>query len=295
LNNNKIENKYMKIINKSFASFLVAFTVIAFGLVGTSPVRAQTSPDLGDADSYSVLAGSEVTNTSTATTMNFNLGISPSIGVPPHYSNFPPGVVGPPGVIHDADAHAALAQAANTALFTSIDQPCDTTYGGVQDLTLVSPLPAGVYCSTGSFILTGNLTLSGSGVWIFKSASTIITSPGSSVTGGDPCDIWWRAVSSVTLDTTTSFRGNVLALTAITMNTGATLAGRAMTQTAEVTLDDNVITTASCITPAAEEEEDEEELEDTGANTYLYLLAGTISVAGAYILFKLTRTKEKEL
>lgn len=212
-------------------------------------VSAATSPSLGAAASYSVLAGSAVTNTVTATTAQGDLGISPSIGVPPHYTNFPPGIVGPPGTIHDADASAAAAQAANTALFTAIDQGCDTTYAGVQDLTLVSPLAPGVYCSTGSFILTGNLTLTGSGVWIFKSASTIITSPGSSVTGGDACNVWWRAVSSVTLETTTSFKGNVLALTAITMKTGATLNGRAMAQTAAVTLDSNTITMPVCAVP----------------------------------------------
>ena len=150
------------------------------------------SPSLGAAASYSVLAGSIVTNTG-PTTMPGNLGISPSIGVPPHFTGFPPGIVGPPGVIHDADADAAAAQADATAAFTFLDQGCDTTYAGVQDLTLVSPLGPGTYCAD-AFILTGNLTLSGSGVWIFKSASTLTTSSNSSVTGGDPCNVWWRLV-----------------------------------------------------------------------------------------------------
>lgn len=83
-------------------------------------------------------------------------------------------------------------------------------------------------------------------VYIFRSAATIITSPGSSVTGGGACNVWWRAVSSVTLDTTTSFKGNILALTSITMNTGATLAGRALARNAAVTLQSNTITSATC-------------------------------------------------
>lgn len=220
---------------------IVAFFMTLF----VSPVFAATSATLAEADSYSVL-GDSVTCTGSST-VERNVGSSPGSSI----TGFPsPCVVGPPGVTHSADASAALAQADNTAAFTFIDQGCDVTYGGVQDLTLVSPLVAGTYCSTGSFILTGNLTLTGTGVWIFKSASTIITSPGSSVTGGDSCDIWWRAVSSVTLDTTTSFRGNVLALTSITMNNGATLDGRVMAQTAAVTLDSNVITTDTCIAPA---------------------------------------------
>jgi hypothetical protein len=204
----------------------------------------QTSPSLGAVESYSVLAGSIVTNTGN-TTMPGDLGISPSIGVGPHYTGFPPGIVGPPGAIHDADAHAGLAQAANTAAFTVLDQGCDTTYAGVQDLTLVSPLGPGVYCAD-AFILTGNLTLTGSGVWIFKSAATLTTSSGSSVTGGDPCNVWWRVVSSATLGTNTSFIGNILALTDINLLTGASLNGRALAQTGQVTLDDNTITGPIC-------------------------------------------------
>jgi hypothetical protein len=191
------------------------------------------SPTLGAVASYSVLAGSIVTNTG-ATTMPGDLGISPSIGVPPHYTGFPPGVVGPPGEIHDADAHAAAAQADNTAAFGFLDQNCDVTYAGVQDLTLVSPLGPGVYCAD-AFLLTGNLTLSGSGVWIFKSAATLTTSSNSSVTGGDPCNVWWRLVSSGTLGTGTTFIGNILALTDINLQTNASLNGRALAQTGQVT------------------------------------------------------------
>src|SRR5947199_170032 len=84
--------------------------------------------------------------------------------------------------------------------------------GGAGDLTTTVPagVAPGVYCSTSSFSLSGNLNLTGSGVWIFKTVSTLITLPGSSVTGGDPCDVWWRIGSSATLDTTTSFIGNIL-------------------------------------------------------------------------------------
>ena len=207
--------------------------------VSASRVEA-ISPSLGNAASFSVLAGTTVTNTG-PTTMPGDLGVSPGAAV----VGFPPGIVGPPGIIHAGDANAAAAQADSTAAFTSLDQSCDTTYPGVQDLTLVSPLNPGTYCAT-AFTLTGNLTLSGSGVWIFKSASTLITSPGSSVSGGDPCNVWWRVGSSATLDTTTSFIGNILALTSIALNTNASLDGRALAQTGAVTLDSNVITGPNC-------------------------------------------------
>ncbi len=200
---------------------------------------AALSPTLGAVASYSVLAGSIVTNTGPSA-ISGNLGISPSIGVPPHFTGFPPGAVGPPGTIHDADEDAAAAQADNTAAFAFLDQGCDTTFAGVQDLTLVSPLGPGTYCAD-AFLLTGNLTLSGSGVWIFKSAATLTTSAGSSVTGGDPCNVWWRLVSSADIGAGSSIIGNILALTSINLQTGATLSGRALAQTGAVTLDNNQI------------------------------------------------------
>jgi cell division septation protein DedD len=212
-------------------------------VVSARPLAA-ISPSLGAAESYSVLAGSIVTNTG-PTTISGDLGISPGIGEPPHFTGFPPGVVGPPGEIHDADTEAAAAQADATAAFTFLDQGCDTTYAGVQDLSLVSPLEPGTYCAD-AFILTGNLELSGSGVWIFKSAATLTTSSNSSVTGGDPCNVWWRLVSSGTLGTGTTFIGNILALTDIHLQTGASLNGRVLVQTGQVTLDSNTITGPIC-------------------------------------------------
>lgn len=204
------------------------------------------SPTLGAAGSYSVLAGSTVTNTGPSTVQG-DLGVSPGSAV----TGFPPGQVGPPGTIHAADANAAAAQADNVAAFTFLDQGCDTTYAGVQDLTLVSPLGPGVYCAD-AFLLTGNLTLSGSGVWIFKSTATLTTSSNSSVTGGDPCNVWWRLVSSGTLGTGTQFIGNILALASITVQTGANLNGRALAQTGQVSLDTNNIAGPFCAAAATD-------------------------------------------
>jgi hypothetical protein len=232
---------------QKYLTILIILIMTSLLLAGPSSVVSARwlqaiSPTLGAVASYSVLAGSIVTNTG-PTTMSGNLGISPSIGVPPHYTGFPPGSVG--GTIHDADTEAAAAQADATAAFTFLDQGCDKTYAGVTDLSLASPLGPGTYCAD-AFILTGNLTLSGSGVWIFKSASTLTTSSNSSVTGGDPCNVWWRLVSSGTIGTGTTFIGNILALADISLQTGASLNGRALAQTGQVTLDSNIITGPIC-------------------------------------------------
>jgi Ice-binding-like len=245
---------------RAFRSLLLSLPLLIASVV-VMPVptaNAATSPTLGAAGSYSVLAGQTVTNTH-FTTMPGDLGVSPGAGPASAPTGFPPGVVGPPGTIHFADFNAAQAQAANTAAFLFIDQtPCDPSFGfgsGPVDLT-GKTLGPGVYCAD-AFTLTGTLTLlGGSGVWIFKSASTLITTdsaPGGQVhprvVGGDPCNVWWREVSSAVLDTNTTFEGNILASTSITLKTGATLNGRALAQTGAVTLDTNTITGSACLTP----------------------------------------------
>lgn len=129
-------------------------------------------------------------------------------------------------------------------VFTFLNQGCDITYPGVRDLVGEILVP-GVYCAT-AFRLSGTLTLSGSGVWIFKSASDLITSGTANVVGGDPCNVWWRVVSSATLGANTSLIGSILAATSISLQAGARLNGRALAQTGSVTLDNNTFTGPIC-------------------------------------------------
>ena len=105
-------------------------------------------------------------------------------------------------------------------------------------------LSPGVYTvPAGTTNLTGTLTLNGQGnlnaFWVFQMPSTLITSPGSVVNvinTGAGAGLYWNVGSSATLDTTTSFEGNILALTSITLDTGATdQCGRALAHTGAVT------------------------------------------------------------
>lgn len=247
------EAKYKMHKLKYLSILIIMLTLLSLAgpsfIVSARPLGA-TSPTLGAAGSYSVLGAETVTNTG-STTMTGDLGTSPGSAI----TGFPPGIVGPPGVLRSV-VDAGLAQIDNTAAFTTLDQPCTQTYAGVQDLTLVSPLVPGVYCAD-AFLLTGNLTLSGSGVWIFKSASTLTTSAGSSVTGGDPCNVWWRLVSSGSqLGPNTALIGNILASTSIALQTGSSVNGRLLVQTGAVTLDANTIFGPICAAPIAEEDTD---------------------------------------
>jgi hypothetical protein len=74
---------------------------------------------------------------------------------------------------------------------------------------------------------------------------------------GQACNVFWQVGSSATLGTTTRFAGSILALTSITLQTGATLSGRALAQTGTVTLASSVVSVCSLaqippvISPAA--------------------------------------------
>ncbi len=230
----------MKNLKKYLLLQLLA-VVCALGVLGPAKALAATSPTLVGASGYSVLGGAAVTCTGSTTTSGA-VGVSPGSSI----TGFPsPCTAG--GGTQNNNASAIAAQADALTAFGTLNQTCDHSYGA-QDLTLLSPLTPGVYCSTSAFTLSGNLTLTGSGVWIFKTVSTIITSPGSSVTGGDPCNVWWRIGSSATLGTTTSFLGTIIAQNGTNaMNSGATLNGRLLgLSAATVTLNANTITGPTC-------------------------------------------------
>lgn len=222
-----------------------------FIFIPPAKTYAATSPSLETAAAYSILAGSAVTNTG-ATTISGDVGISPGTE-PPNYTGF--GTVTLGGTIHDADGAALTAQADKNTAYTALaSQGCDTDYGAVTKDLAGETLVPGVYCAN-SFHLTGTLTLNGSAsdVWIFKSASDLILTGGTAVKvlftgGGQPCNVWWRVVSTATFDANSALVGNILADTSITFAAGASLDGRALARTAEVTLSSNSITGPTCVT-----------------------------------------------
>ena len=216
----------------------------------SSPVQAASAQtvNLGTAASFAVLAGSTVTNTGYSTIVG-NLGVYAGTSV----TGFPPGMV-TGGTIHKADGVAKQAQSDNTAAYLSLKgQSCPATNALTgKDLGGLT-LKAGVYCFTSSAQLTGKLTLDAQGVsnalFIFQIGSTLTTASSSSVVminGGNPCNVFWQVGSSTTLGTTTAFAGNVLALTSITLDNGASVSGRVLAQTAAVTMITNNIDSSMC-------------------------------------------------
>jgi len=207
------------------------------------------SPAVAQLSSFGVLGGSTVTNTG-VTSVNGNVGVSPGSAI----TGFPPGVL-TGGSIHAGDTAAAQAQAALRTLYNQLaGMPCDTDLTG-QDLGGLTLTP-GVYCFDSSAQLTGTLILNGAGnsaaTFIFKMGSTLTTASASSVSlinGASSCGVAWQVGSSATLGTGTGLAGNIVALTSITLNTAASLNGRALAQNGAVTLDTNRVT--FCTGPAS--------------------------------------------
>ncbi|HEX7395439.1 MAG TPA: ice-binding family protein [Anaerolineaceae bacterium] len=227
---------------------LVISLSLAGGSFDVSAFPLAIAPGLGTVTSYAVLAGSTATNTG-STVVNGDLGVSPGSA----FTGFPPGIVVPPGTIHAANAVALQAQNDLTTAYNGLtNQACDVNLTG-QDLGGLTLTP-GVYCYDSSAQLTGTLTLNAQGdpnsVFVFQIGSTLTTASNSSVlitNGGSACNVFWQVRTSATLGTTTAFQGNILALTSITLNTGAGIVpGRALARNGAVTMDTNDISIEMC-------------------------------------------------
>jgi Ice-binding-like len=226
----------------------VPIAVAAVVVAAQSGASAAQSPvGLGTASAFAVLAGTTVTNTGPSVVTG-DLGVSPGTAV----TGFPPGTV--LGAQHDADAVALQAQSDLTTAYN--DAAGRTPPVSVSGDLVGKTLTPGVYKSTSSLGLTGTVTLNGEGdpgaVFIFQVASTLITGSASHVdlTGGaQACNIFWQVGSSATLGTHSTFAGNVLALTSISVETGTTVDGRVLARNGQVSLDDNTITRANCTIP----------------------------------------------
>jgi hypothetical protein len=211
----------------------MAALALLVALPGNAQAAAVPVP-LGTAASFVVLAGAGVTNTG-PTTLHGDLGTFPTTTI-----------TGAPvvtGTNHHGDA---VTQRAKTALVTAYnvaagEGPTSPIAGDLTGRTLTR----GVYNSASSIGLTGRLTLSGSGPFVFQAGTTLTTGSGSQINlinGARSCNVFWQIGSSATLGTGSRFVGTIMALSSITATTGATVVGRLLARNGAVTLDTNVIT-----------------------------------------------------
>lgn len=229
---------------------------LIFGLamvVSFAPRNAtagQAPLDLGEASRFAVLAASEITSVPTSAIIG-DVGLSPAArskiaGLT---------LVEVTGSIFAADdggavavmltkAQGDLTTAYNDAAGRSLN-PVDVANADLGGQTLAP----GLYKSSGTLGITGNLTLDAQGdptaVFIFQIASVLTTASGSQVIligGANEANIYWQVGTSAVLGTTTRFKGTIMADQSISLASGATLDGRALARIGAVTLEANAIT-----------------------------------------------------
>ena len=235
-----------------YVPVLVALSLVALMVVAAVSMAAQAPVNLGTTSSFAVLAGETITNTG-PTTIYGDVGLYAGTAFTGQAS------VTLHGALHLTDA---VAQQAQVDLVTAYDDAAGrtpvTTIATELGGTTKDP---GVYVSEeGPFEITGTLTLNAHGdpnaVFIFKSASSLITASGSNVrliNGARFCRVFWQVTSSVTLGTDSHFVGHIFALTSITVERGATVQGQLLARNGSVTLDTNTIRNEFCatITPSS--------------------------------------------
>jgi hypothetical protein len=228
----------------------VGIALAVSGVLASAPMAQAAgppAPGLGVAGSFAVLAGDGILmNGPTMITGDIGSFPAPTIGFGSLTLN---------GINHGADAVTQGAKTDLTAAYTAAaaSGPTIPVVGDLGGQTLTP----GVYNSASSLALTGTLTLAGtsSDVWIFQAGSTLTTASLSSVAfagGATPCNVFWQVGGSATIGAGSAFKGTIVALTSITLATGASIDGRVLARDGAVTLDTNTITNScSAAAPAS--------------------------------------------
>lgn len=236
---------------KNLAGIALANDYVWTFNTGTSII---TNPivNLASAARFGILSGVGISNNAGFSEIhNMDVGISP--GVRSSITGFPPAII-VNGAIYASDDSAPLGIAAmlieakqdltNAYLFAEgASSPAPATVSGdIGGLTLAP----GIYKSTSTLLIqSGDVTLDAQGdanaVWIFQIASDFTTVGGAGgnviLSGGAQAkNIFWQTGSSATIGDYTIFKGNILALTSITMNSHATAEGRMLARNGSVVM-----------------------------------------------------------
>jgi Ice-binding-like len=161
------------------------------------------------------------------------------------------------GIIYTVDNYGPACRLINASMLTTAVHNMEAAYtdaagrsnpdflnlgaGSIGGLTLTP----GLYKWTSAVVIPTNVTISGgpNDVWIFQVAGTLTMSSAVRITltgGAQAKNIFWQAAGAVTFGTTSHFEGNILGQTGINLQTGASINGRMLAQTA-VTLQMNTV------------------------------------------------------
>ncbi|MDP1676452.1 MAG: ice-binding family protein [Bacteroidota bacterium] len=229
-------------------------TVRSFTTWNVTPTTPLLPVTLGMTDRFAILSYAGITNIG-PTSIIGDVGVSPLAGS--YMTGF--GISNVVGTIYAVDATGPSGSVVFPSMLTQAMVDLTTAFndaagrtvdpigvsGNLGGLTLYS----GLYKSTGSLeISSGDLTLDAQGdtsaVWIFQIASSFDMTSGRQVFlsgGAKASNIFWQMGSAATFGTTAVMKGTIMAYTTITFATGASLEGRALARTADITLQSNTI------------------------------------------------------
>ncbi len=245
----------LKVMNRGHSTFAAILLVLALQAPRDTLWAAMPElVDLRSAARFVLLAGTAITSTGGGT-LQGDLGTSPITGaaITGLTTAQVAGIIytvdgtGPTGSVMDPDLLAlAKADLALAYLDAEGRAPATPILGGA----LAGTWLPGLYKDNGtpaSLGLTGTMVLDAQGdpdaVWIFQSGSTLITEIDSRIiltNGAQSRHVFWLVRSSATLKGGSVFKGTILALTAITLDAGAALKGRALAQNTAITFNGNL-------------------------------------------------------
>jgi hypothetical protein len=233
---------------------LAGIFLLVFGLGLAAPMAAlaATTPSLGAATTYGILASTYTDDTPSATTINGGVGFTTGpiqntiLGTQVNYGS------GVPYSIAGTDEGSALSVlAAEPCTFNfigAVDLSTDTTHSS--STGVYAP---GVYCSTGAMDVGGPITLNGGGTYIFIPDGALTSDPGSVITlsgGASACDVFWTPTAATTLGANTTFAGTDIDDSGVTIGANATWLGRALAFGGTITTNTDTVTVPTCTAPA---------------------------------------------
>ncbi len=210
--------------------------------------------DLGGAAIYTILSKTGISTTG-ITTVTGNIGVSPNAAV--GITGF--GLIMDPSNVFSKSSPSTLVSgnvyAADYAVPTPVnistavsdmENAFTTANGkvtsvitelGAGDITGMTLAPGLYKWGTGLLISASGVTLTGGAndTWIFQIGQGLTVADGANIIlagGAKASNIYWTTASDAVIGSTVHFNGNILSQTKITVNTGATVTGRLLGQTA---------------------------------------------------------------
>ena len=248
--------KQNKILSNIFVYIMALVVMVSISAFSVN--AAQLPVNLGTAGNYVILAKSGISTTGTTSIVG-NIGVSPidstaitGFGlIMDSLNEFSTSSL-VTGKIYAADYAPPTPAVMTTAVSDMEIAYTDAAGRTLPDYTELGAgnidgmtLAPGLYKWGTGVTIPNGVTLSGSSndVWIFQIAQDLTVGNGAIVTlsgSAQAKNIFWQVAGQTTLGTTSEVKGNILSQTLIDMQTGATLKGRALAQTA-VTLDANSV------------------------------------------------------